>query len=162
MDATPQPLACLPEADLRAGSPGLACAACVYLRQALAELTRRAVLAPGALTEWLGRLVLACLPMSDLCFFQHTTQPFRWTDTECAFPGLCCLALPLLPYLPPLPTPMPPSRQPPREMDRERARDKERQHDLERERARHIKHDLEVADTDDELEPWERRPISSR
>jgi hypothetical protein len=47
-------------------------------------------------------------------------------------------------------------------MDRERARDKERQHDLERERARHIKHDLEVADTDDELEPWERRPISSR
>jgi hypothetical protein len=44
-----------------------------------------------------------------------------------------------------------------REKDRERERD--RQRDMERERARYIKADLEVHDSDDDREPWQRRSL---
>ncbi|GBF89651.1 hypothetical protein Rsub_02369 [Raphidocelis subcapitata] len=46
-----------------------------------------------------------------------------------------------------------------RDAERARERERERQRDAERERQRHIKADLEHPDTDDELEPWRRRPL---
>jgi hypothetical protein len=46
-----------------------------------------------------------------------------------------------------------------REKDRERERERDRQRDAERERARFIKADVEARESDDEMEPWQRRPL---
>lgn len=40
---------------------------------------------------------------------------------------------------------------------REREAERDRLRDMERERARHMKADVEVPDSDDEVEPWQRR-----
>ncbi|KIY94795.1 RNA-binding protein 25 [Monoraphidium neglectum] len=60
---------------------------------------------------------------------------------------------------PPGPPPQPPTRAARSDAERTRERERDRQRDAERERQRHIKADLEHPDTDDELEPWRRRPL---
>ncbi len=49
-----------------------------------------------------------------------------------------------------------------RQLVRERERDKDRQRDAAKERERHMRADLEAAESDDEVEPWQRRPIRHR